>query len=264
VLICGVTLAVLGTAVGATRTTTFTAASTLQVGKVNPNSPGFYGFVQSASQLATMFSRAITAGPVLHRIQARLGVSPRAATSRLSAEPIPNSPAFRVIATGPSADAAIQLANVTAGSVIAYEGRSNAYDSDTARLFRQYRAASLKQAKATTAIKQAQREYGRFPTAEQRAALDRAEARRADASLEAQALAASYQLSAQSTTRGLISLLAGAAGASSDRGSKLQLLGFVGLLGGLLLGCALAQVVERRSRWTRHWLLHPYAARPGR
>src|SRR4051794_40792263 len=51
--------AVIGLAIGMARPATYTASATLQVGQVNPNSPGFLGYVQSASSLATAFSRAI-------------------------------------------------------------------------------------------------------------------------------------------------------------------------------------------------------------
>ncbi len=62
---CAVVAALIGTAYGLSRPRTYTASATLQVGQVNPNSPGFYSYVQSASALATAFSRAISAEPVL-------------------------------------------------------------------------------------------------------------------------------------------------------------------------------------------------------
>src|SRR2546423_11260419 len=111
VLLCAAGLGAIGAALGSARKGTYTAAATLQVGRVNPNSPGFYGFVQSASDLATAFSRAITAAPVLRAVRAHTGLQPKAAAARLSAEPIPSSPAFRVVASGPTAAAAGRLAN---------------------------------------------------------------------------------------------------------------------------------------------------------
>jgi len=53
--------ALIGTAYGLSRQRTYTASATLQVGQVNPNSPGFYSYVQSAAALAGAFSRAISA-----------------------------------------------------------------------------------------------------------------------------------------------------------------------------------------------------------
>jgi uncharacterized protein involved in exopolysaccharide biosynthesis len=248
VLACAVVLALVGLAGGAVRKSTYTAAATLQVGKVNPNSPGFYGFVQSASELATGFSRAITAAPVLRQVHRRLGLSRVQAAARLSAEPIPSSPVFRVIGTGPTPKAAIDLANVTARALVAYETRSNSYNPDTKRRLYEYHAAALKLARANAQVKEATRQYASYPFAKQREALEREQAAQAAASLEQQALANSYQLSAQSTTTGLMSLLAGAVTASSDHGAKMQMLALLGLLGGLVIGCALAVTADKWPR----------------
>ncbi len=244
---CALVFALLGAAGGYARKGTFTAASTLQVGKVNPNSPGFYGFVQSASDLATAFSRAVTAAPVLKTIHRRLGLPAEVAVTRLAAEPIPNSPAFRVIATGPTSRAAVDLANVSSAALIAYEARANTYSPESSRLLGAYRAASLKLARTRSAVDDAAGEYAKKPTAPRRAKLEAAQASRAAATLRAQALAGGYQQSAQSaTTRDLISPLSGAVTASSDHKSKIELYGFMGLLGGLVIGCALAAVWDRR------------------
>jgi hypothetical protein len=240
-----------GAAGGFARKGTYTASATLQVGKVNPNSPGFYGFVQSASDLATAFSRAIAAEPVLAAVHQRLGLRPSEAVGRLSAEPLPNSPAFRVIATGPTAPAAVNLANVTSKALITYEAKANTYSPEGRRLLSAYRSASLDLAHANNAVSDAAKAYADKPSSARRLALEGAQAARAAASLRAQALASGYQLSAQSTTtRDLISLLAGASTAVSDRRSKIQLLGFIGLLGGLVIGSAIAVLYEQR-RGTR-------------
>jgi Chain length determinant protein len=89
-------------ALGYERKPVWTAASSVQVGQVNPNSPGFYGFVQSATDLATTYSRAVTANGVLSIIHQKTGLSPRQAAARLTATPIPDGAAFNVIATGRS------------------------------------------------------------------------------------------------------------------------------------------------------------------
>ena len=246
VLLCAAGLGAIGAALGSARKGTYTAAATLQVGRVNPNSPGFYGFVQSASDLATAFSRAITAAPVLRAVRAHTGLGPKAAAARLSAEPIPSSPAFRVVASGPTAAAAVRLAIVTSKALIAYEARANAYSPDTARLLRRYRTASLRLAQATATASKAAHTYATAPSTASREGLENAQAQKAAASLQAEALAGSYRLSAQSTTAGLISMLAGAVTASSDRLAKIELLGLIGLIGGLAIGCTIAVLREQR------------------
>jgi uncharacterized protein involved in exopolysaccharide biosynthesis len=252
VLLCAVALAVLGVAAGATRKPVYTAASTLQVGKVNPNSPGFYGFVQSATDLAAVFSRAITASPVLDAVHNKLGLSPIEAAERLAAEPIPSSPAFRVIATGPSQPAAVALANVTSAALIAYEADANTYSPESQRLLDEYRGASMNLSNSVAAVNVAASAYALHPDPPAHAKLVQTQAARAAASLQTQALASGYELSAESaTTRDLISPLADAVSASSDRSSKIQLDGFLGLLGGLVIGCAIAVLYEQRRAHAR-------------
>jgi uncharacterized protein involved in exopolysaccharide biosynthesis len=250
---CALALAALGAAGGFARKGTYTAASTLQVGKVNPNSPGFYGFVQSASDLAAAFSRAVTAAPVLKTVHRRLGLPAQEAVARLAAEPIPNSPAFRVIATGPTQRAAVDLANVSSRALISYEASANTYSPESGRLLGAYRAASLDLAHARTEVESAASEYAKHPGDVARLKLENAQASRAAATLRAHALAGGYQQSAQSaTTRDLISPLSGAVTAVSDRKAKIELFGFVGLLGGLAIGCALAVLWDRgRARLAR-------------
>jgi uncharacterized protein involved in exopolysaccharide biosynthesis len=247
VFMCAAALAVVGALGGAARKGTYTASTTLQVGKVNPNSPGFYGFVQSASDLAGVFSRAITAAPVLAAVHSQLGLAPGQAVARLAAEPLPSSPAFRVIATGPTPRAAVSLANVTSNALIAYEAQANTYSPESQRMLDEYRKTSLALAHANMQVSRAASAYGAHRDPARRLNLERAEAERAAASLQVQALASGYQLSAQSTTtRDLISLLAGASIATSDRKSKVELLGFIGLLGGLVIGAAIAVLYEQR------------------
>ncbi len=252
VVACAVAVAVLGAAAGAVGKSTYTAAAALQVGKVNPNSPGFYGFVQSSTDLAAAFSRAITAAPVLATVQRTLGLSPDAAVTQLSAEPIPESPVFRVIASAPNAAAAVRLANVTSRAVIAYEGAANTYSPESRRLLHDYRAASLRLARTQATLARATSDYAADPDAARRLGLESAHASQAAAALQVHALASAYQLSAESTdTTELVSLLSGAVTAESDRKSKIELLGFVGLLAGLVIGCALAVLREQRGRLRR-------------
>ena len=180
ILLAGLLLAAAGVAVGIKRKPVYTASSSLQVGKVNPNSPGFFGYTQSAADLATNYSRAITATGVLSRVQASTGLPPAVAATRLSAEPIPNSSVFRIIATGPTGA-----------------------------------AASVAQMRAT-------------------------------------ALAAAYQKDVQAQpSSNLVSPLAAAVIASSDRAKKIELYGFAGLIAGLLVASLVAVLFEQHRAQRR-------------
>jgi capsular polysaccharide biosynthesis protein len=223
-----------GAALGLARPATYEAAATLQVGQVNPNSPGFASYTQSSSSLATAFSRAIAAAPVLATIEHKLHIAKRKASGRLSSEPIPLSPAFRVLATGPSAAEAKRLANVAAAGVIAYENRSNSANPEAASLLAAYRRASLELSEASAAVAS---NGGLQAKAEQSAA-----------KIKLKAIATAYvaTVGSQPPREGFISLLAGATSAKSNRHSMIQLYGFLGLLLGLLAGCGVAVLRDRR------------------
>jgi uncharacterized protein involved in exopolysaccharide biosynthesis len=238
--------AVLGVLVGAglglAREPAYTASATLQVGEVNPNSPGFGSYTQSATSLATGFSRAIVAAPVLAEVQSKLGVAPKESASRLSSEPIPLSPVFRVIATGSSQSAALKLANVTAGAVVAYVSKSNSAVPQSAALLGAYRQAALEY-KHAAAAQEVVEKAGSASADE----LLRAEVATSTANVKLEAIDRSYltAVASQAPRTGLVTVLAGAVNASSDRDSKIELFAFIGLLLGLLAGCLVALWRER-------------------
>ena len=250
ILVSAVVVAAIGTAFGISRPSTYTASATLQVGQVNPNSPGFYSYVTSASALATDFSRSVGAAPVLAEVQKKLDLAPSTAVARLTGEPLPQSPAFRVIATGPTEAAAVGLANIAAGAVVTYESRSNTADPEAETLLAEYKVASLglqHAAASLTRLEHASRSQ-RSPAATPPNGLLAAKAERATAAAKLTAIGAAYTaaVSSEAPRAGLVSLVAGASSATNDRRSKVEAFGFVGLLIGAVLGCALAVARERR------------------
>jgi Chain length determinant protein len=246
VLVFAIALALVGFGIGRSSKKTYTASATLQVGQVNPNSPGFYGYVQSAASLATAFSRSISSEPVLDTVQHKLNLAPSKAISRLSAEPIPQAPAFRVIATGPTEYAAIQLANVASGAVIAYEGQSNSANPEAESLLSEYRAASVRLQHDSEALAHIfHRTQGGGSTP--KSAVVRIEADKNADAARYRAIGAAYNaaIASQAPRSGLVSLLAGATSASSNRRSRTELYGFLGLLIGIVAGCVVAVLRER-------------------
>jgi hypothetical protein len=245
----GVVVAVAGVGAGLVRQPTYTSSTTLQVGTVNLNSPSFYGFVQSASDIATVFSRSITAAPVLAEIKSKLGLGPSEATRRLSAAPIPISPGFRIIATGSSSGSAINLANTASNAVITYE--SHAAGTTTAApepVLKEYVRAAESLQNAFAVVTQLTR--ARKAGSGEDAAMIRARSALDAARVHATAVGVVYQsalLGARANPpTGLVSLVAGASTASSDRSAKSELFGFIGLLAGLVAGTVLAILYEQR------------------
>lgn len=247
VAIVAVVVALAGTAYGLSRHRTYTAAATLQVGQVNPNSPGFFGYVQSAASLATAFSRGIDAEPVLDTVQQQLRIPAADALTRLSAQTIPTSPAFRVIATGSTELAAIKLANITANALITYEGHSNSTNPQAESLLHEYQQASLALRRAVANVTGSSRHTHGYSSA-----LANAESERNAAAVKVRAIGVAYTnaIASRGPSSGLLSLVAGATGASNDHHAKVEKYGLLGLLGGIVAGCLLAMLLEQR-RLTR-------------
>jgi uncharacterized protein involved in exopolysaccharide biosynthesis len=259
-LVLGLTalLTVCGIAIGIKRKPVFSSTSTVQVGQVNPNSPGFYGFVQSATALATTFSRAITANGVLSIIHQKTGLTPMQAASRLTATPVPDGAAFNVIATGPTSQSAVNLANTAAAAMVSYEAVNNstagASTSNATSLLNAYRAQTAQLANDKAIVQKLQNQASANASSSgstsnpTKPSIVKAEANEGLAQGRANALAAAYTqaLENQQPPGTMLSPLSSALTASSDRKHKLELYGFAGLAIGLLLGGATALVLEQR------------------
>jgi D-serine deaminase-like pyridoxal phosphate-dependent protein len=140
------------------------------------------------------------------------------------------------LATGPSAAKAKRLANVAAAGVIAYENQSNSANPEAASLLAAYRRASLELNEASAAVASS-------------GGSSQAKAEQSAAKIRLKAIAAAYvaTVGSQPPREGFISLLAGATSAKSDRNSRIQLYGFLGLLLGLLAGCGVAVLRDRKQ-----------------
>jgi uncharacterized protein involved in exopolysaccharide biosynthesis len=256
--LCAIALAMLGVVYGLSRPKAYTATATLQVGQVNPNSPGFGSYVQSASALAAVFSHAISAEPVLTTIQQKLKLAPSEAIARLSSEPLPQIPAFRVFATGSKAAEAVKLANVAAEAIVTYEDQSNSASQVTS-LLNAYHDASLNLQRASAKLA----EFESLTLSKEREAVaqahgrskppnssvfvpDKAEVDTAEAKVKAIAAAYTAAVASQAPRTGFVSVLANATSASGNKNSKVEMYGVIGLLVGLVIGCVVAVLLARR------------------
>lgn len=267
VVVFAIVFAIIGLGVGIARKPTYTAVTTLQVGTVNLNSPSFDGFVDGASEFATVFSRSIFAAPVLAELRSKLGVTPSEAAQRLSAEPIPLTPSFRIFATAATPNGAVALANTTSDAVIAYEQRAASATSPQASiLLKEYVVAAQTLQRAAALVGRLSAEQARSRVATLRTGItpSRApsnglvQARAAEdaARVQAQAIDSAYRsvtiaAAGANPASGLVSLVAAATTATNNRSSRTKLLGLIGLLAGIVIGCAAALIREQRHRSSR-------------
>ncbi len=236
-LACAVLLGAAGAQLGLHRTSVFTASSKLSVGTTNVNTPAALGgFAASAPTLAGAYSRSISAAAVVNPIVHRFGVSPALVRSRLVASPVPETPVIRIDATGPSAASAVRLANAASRSLARYAGSLNGSTAQGASLLRRYQRAQLELERAKQA-----RDLATGPEH------TRAAAEAAAALLRAESLASAYRTSQAGVgASDPLQVIEQASSASSDRAARIELLAFTGLLGGLVVGCAIALAIGNR------------------
>jgi capsular polysaccharide biosynthesis protein len=231
-----------GIAVGAVRAPTFTSQAALIIGGSDPASPNFGGNIAAAGSLATAYSRAIVATPVIDSVSSKLKVTRATVTGALSSAPVPNSPALNIYASAPSSHLAIAIANAANTAVLSYVNALNSASKNTSKLLASYEAAAVRVSHDNSAIAFA----GRTPTNTRAISAARATRDRDQLILNTLGSAYSAQLQANPPTTG-VAVLTTASGATSDRKSTIELLGFVGFVVGALLGVALAILAGSRE-----------------
>ncbi|MBJ7331725.1 MAG: hypothetical protein JHC95_17650 [Solirubrobacteraceae bacterium] len=249
VAIPAILLCAAGLALGFQRTPIYTAESRLSVGRINLNAPGaLAGFALATQSLAAQYSRTVDADDVLGPIARRRDVEVSALAPRVSGSPIPESPVFTVRGTGPSQRSAVRLSNEVSDSLVLYTQNLNNRDPEAGVMLAAYKKASATLADRETRVQDAARRYEDDPTTSRREALARARASRAFWRLKEDALAVRYQTAEQgATSNSLVQVLNPARVASSDRSRWVQILGFAGLVGGLLLGLGAATLWANRT-----------------
>lgn len=229
-------------AVGVHRSANYTATTHLQVGGVNLNAPGaLTGFSTATASLASAYARAVYANDVVVPVARRYHLTPQGVRERISATPIPQSPLFSITAKDKTAGGAMTLANAVSKSLVSFIGKASASNPDLTRLYGQFRGIASAYNGAQIRASAAQQRYLHERTTANFNALRDARTSAQVAQLQASTIQSAYRDAAQgqqNTTT--TTLLDSAAGATSDRKSKLELLAFIGLLAGLAIGLALA------------------------
>lgn len=243
-----VVLVGLGIAYGVQRSPTYTATAENVVQVLSPSVAQLPGAIQAAQDVASNQSRLIDSDGVAGPLAQRLETTSDYVTSHVSATPVPNSTVIRIAADATSADDAIELANAAARGFATYVNSQTKTDEEGEEVLTRYREASAAYQRELAAKQGVDRAgEAASPTARLRAAsaVDAAQLRR-------QALSAQYQNVVQSHgSAPTVKTFVVARDASSDRVAKLQIYVFAGLIGGLLIGAALATLLaNRRSRRT--------------
>jgi len=246
VLIPVVLLVGAGLALGLLRAPQYTATANLSVdfGAQNPSS--LSGSVTAAQALAESYARAIDATPVVHQVSRKTDTPRSEVADHISASPIPDSTLVKVNGIGDSADAATRLANVSATALTRYIATLNGTRQGSAPVLAQFRQAeSVYQDRLNHQEELAARAAANPSDETTARELQGARVKTQVALLKKNSVGELYGASQQAYVAPL-RFLNVASSASSDRLSRLQLLGFIGLVAGLAVGAALATVKANR------------------
>jgi capsular polysaccharide biosynthesis protein len=236
-----VVLVAVALAYGVTRSPQFTASARLAVS-------GPAATLDTAPTVAALYARSATAQSVIEAAAAKVGLTAREASKQLSATPIGQTPVFTITATGPSADAAIALANAASNGFVAYATQQQTATSQVGDILTRYQAASEAVTGAEAHVRAAQQAYASTPTTEHQKSLEGAQAELNAASLRADTLRAAYQSARQHQLAVAgVTILNPATEAAGDRRHKAIIITFAALVAGLLAGAALATARATRS-----------------
>ena len=231
----------------------YTATSVLSVGHVYVSNPvGIPTVIEATQSLAAVYSRAINSGVVIDHTRRRLQRNSTHVSGSLSATPIPQSPLIKVSAQSSTQAGAVALANASAAALATYINGQVRDNSASATLAQRYREASLRYRQRLETSDKLARRYADRPTPANKAARDSAAAATDAALLRRQALSASYQAAVQGGTSSVgVEVFSRAGAATSDRWRMAQILLFVGLVGGIVAGAALALFLAHREQRPR-------------
>jgi capsular polysaccharide biosynthesis protein len=241
-------LAGLGVALALHRVPVYTATAQDVVQPLSPNIAQLPGALQASKDLAANHSRLIRSAEVTGTLAERFDTSSADVEQRVSATPVPDSTIVKIAAEGDSAEDAVALANAAAQEFADYVNALVETDAQAQQVLDEYQDAAARYTRAVFAKRSVQ---STDETASS-AALVRASAALDAAQLRRQALGAEYQNLVQShASVPRVDTFVLARSGLSDRWSVLQIYVFAGVVGGLLIGAALATLLANRRRATR-------------
>jgi uncharacterized protein involved in exopolysaccharide biosynthesis len=238
---------VLGVAAAEKRHPTYSAQTRMRVTGLTLNGPGSLpGLSTASASLATAAALSVGADGVILPVAAQLHLPIVQVRQAVNATPIADSPMFFIAAESKNALRTRQIANSVADSLAAYMNRSNRRPPEA--ILADYKTSEAQVQDLTLKVTQAKQAYSQSRTRANAAALTKARTDLQAASLQASTLQAAYRSSLENANPNpRVRVLQRASTAKSDRGSKLQIFGFAGVVLGLLAGAALATFVANRS-----------------
>lgn len=251
ILLLALLLAGAGIALGLDRSPTYGAESRLSVGSFDAATQSVPGYVEASEDLASAYSRIAESDVVLGRVARESGMSLVEIRDRVTAAPIPESPVLRIDATGPSAESATGLATAATGTLRSYINESQDPDARSDELLGEFRKWSRVAVTLEARLERRRQARERDRGAVSADLIQQTEAAAEVARLRADGTATAYQ-SARERDRAEgadLTVIESPQAADSDRLAVVQQLGFVGLVGGGIVGAALAVLLPfRRSR----------------
>ncbi len=246
-------MAVIGAAVGVAfayhRHPIYSSTATVSSARLDALAEALPGYVEAGTSLASTYSRIAITDAVEAPVAKRLGLPLATVQQRISATPIPGDPVLMIVGSGPTAAAAQRLVAATAASLGHYiSGLVSSPTQQTSMLSRY--------AATTAAIQALSVRVARLRLAGSSAALRSAQLEQSRLSLQVKALSSSYVSQALNATSGAGPQILTAAGpARSDRRSKAEDYGAVGLLAALIVGLAIERLAWARARARRSAML---------
>jgi hypothetical protein len=250
IVVCATALALVGVAIGIVRAPVYTAQADLGVGSTDLATQSLPGYVAAGSSLATSYSRIVVSPYVTDPVAKELGSSSSAIRKRLDATPIPESTVFTIRGQGDTPAAANRL---TQAAVREIERRVQALrpgPQAAKTAFVAYITANRTLLSRQSRVRRLEARRKRGDAAVTQSVLERAQADVAEANLDARSSAAAYQqarVNATPATYRGVTVLTPANDAGSDRSAAVQRYGFIGLVGGALIGLLLAVRLQKRS-----------------
>jgi hypothetical protein len=243
---------VIGAAVGVVLAThrrpVYSSTAIVSSARLNALTEALPGYVEATTSLASTYSRIAMTDVVENQVAKRLALPLAKVRARIAATPVPDDPVLRIVALGPTSTAAQRLARATAVALVDYISGLVSSTSKQAGLLSRYASTTVDRQRLS-ARAGALRAAGASASG---GALAADELELSKLSLRQKALTSSYVNQALDATSGATPQILTAAGpATSDRVSKIQDYGAIGLGAGLIVALAIERAAWARARARR-------------